>query len=122
MLFDGDAPWPTDGLERFAAQRAEQLPRGKGQPLPPRFDVALQMCLAWRLWQEGRVDAALAAVGRATEIVPGDTRVILFEEQARTNSAGSDERADGGVKREAVRICTTTALVSGALRSCSCRR
>lgn len=87
LILSGDAPWATPELALFAVERAEQLRRGKGQPLPRAFDAALELCLARRLWQEGRAEDALAAVGRAVETVPGDRRLIAFEKQARADTA-----------------------------------
>ena len=71
----------------LASARAEQLRRGKAQPLPAVLDVALELCLARRLWQEGRAEDALAAVARAVETIPGNERLIAFEEQARADPA-----------------------------------
>lgn len=61
--------------------------RGRGQPLPARFDAALQLCLARELWRHGRAEEALAAVSSAVETVPGDAKLIAFEDRARADTA-----------------------------------
>lgn len=86
LILTGDVPWPTDELSIFAGARAEQLRRGKAQPLPAALDAALELCLARRLWHEGRAEDALAAVARAVETLPGDERLITYEEQARADT------------------------------------
>jgi len=85
LVLTGDVPWPTDELTAFASARAEQVRRGKAQPLPAVLDAALELCLGRRLWQEGRAENALAALARAVEAIPGDERLIAFEEQARAD-------------------------------------
>lgn len=87
LILYGNPPWSTDELAAFALTRAEQLRRGKGQPLPAALDAALELCLARRLWQEGRAEDALTAVGRAVETIPGDVRLVAFEEQAHADTA-----------------------------------
>jgi hypothetical protein len=87
LVLTGDVPWPTDELTAFASARAEQMRRGKAQPLPAVLDAALELCLGRRLWQEGRAEDALAALARAVETIPGDERLIAFEEQARADPA-----------------------------------
>lgn len=87
LILTGDLPWPTDELTAFVGARAEQLRRGKAQPLPAVLDAALELCLARRLWQEGRAEDALAAVARAVETIPGNERLITLEEQARAGAA-----------------------------------
>jgi hypothetical protein len=83
LVLTGDVPWPTDELTAFASARG----RGKAQPLPAVLDAALELCLGRRLWQEGRAEDALAALARAVETIPGDERLIAFEEQARADPA-----------------------------------
>lgn len=89
LLLDGDVRWTTHELVELAAARADQLRRGKGHPLPVRFDAALQLILARRLWQQDRTEEALAAVGRAVETVPGDAKLLAFEEQAAADPANA---------------------------------
>ena len=87
LILTGDVPWPTDELTAFASARAKQLRRGKAEPLPAVLDAALELCLARRLWQEGRAEDALAAVARAVETIPGDERLIAFQKQAHADTA-----------------------------------
>jgi hypothetical protein len=86
LILTGEVPWSTDELFSFAGARTQQLRRGKGHPLPAVLDAALELCLARRLWQDGRTVDAKAAVGRAVETVPGDERLIAFEERARADT------------------------------------
>lgn len=108
LILTGDVPWPTGELTAFANARAEQLRRGKAQPLPAVLDAALELCLARRLWQEGRAEDALAAVARAVETIPGDERLIAFEEQARADPADAAGLATLDVRALLLRAPDTT--------------
>lgn len=109
LVLGSDMPWSTEELAEFAATRASELRRGRGQPLPAVFDAALQLCLGRQLWQDGRVEDALTAVGRAVEAVPGDANLIAFEEQARADTAHA-----GGLGSLDVRSFLLAAAEGGA--------
>lgn len=95
LLIDDDPPWPTAGLEDFVAARQHQLRSGSAAPLPVRIDAALLLCLARRLWREGRRGDAVAAVADAVEALPGDTGLLALEEQVHAdNAAGAVEASD----------------------------
>lgn len=108
VLTTGDIPWATEDLLAFTATRRAELLRGKGQPLPPRFDAALELYLARRLSQNGRREEALGALGRAVEILPGNRRLVDLEAQAM---AGADPAALSSldVADLLVRVCDVSA-------------
>ncbi len=95
LLLDDDPPWPTAQLEGFIAARQQQRRSGSAAPLPDRFDAALLLCLARRLWREGRHADAVAAVADAVETRPGDAGLLAFEEHVRAdNAAGTVDDSD----------------------------
>lgn len=95
LLLDDDPPWPTPRLEGFVAARQQQLRSGSAAPLPDRIDAALLLCLARRLWREGRRVDAVAAVADAVETLPGDTGLLAFEEHVHADhAAGAAEGSD----------------------------
>jgi hypothetical protein len=104
LILDIEVPWTIDELEDLVAERVNDLSRGRGQPLPVLFDAALHLTLARELWKDGRAEDALRAVGRAVETVPGDAKLIAFEEQA---NADRDHAA--GLGTLDVRRCLLTA-------------
>lgn len=76
-------PWPADDLAALAAQRLDQRRRGKAQPLPVVFDAALHLTAATALAAAGRQEEALEAAARAVEEMPGDARLMDYEQTLR---------------------------------------
>ena len=89
VLTDDDLPWSTEELSALATDRAIESGRGRGRPLPARLNCALELCLAQRLWSDGRTDTMAHAVSRAVEAIPGD--VLLIDYEARTARGESPE-------------------------------
>jgi hypothetical protein len=53
------------------------------------MDATLLLCLARRLWREGRQADAVEAVAAAVETLPGDEDLLAFEENIRDDCAAS---------------------------------
>jgi hypothetical protein len=78
--------WSTEQLVDLASIRRDDLRRGRGQPLPSRFNAVLFLCAAERLWSEQRVPEALSLIPEAVEALPGDEPLLAFEQDAQAGN------------------------------------
>lgn len=83
VLVGDKIDWTDDELSHLVEVRRRELGKGRGQKLPPRFDAALLLCLAGRLWERAP-DEARALVAEAVEWVPGDDGLMKIEEAAQS--------------------------------------
>ncbi len=83
VLLRQNIEWVLSDQLELIKQRRDDLQRGRGQPLPPRFDAALLLATATRCWNEDRVDDGIALISEAVEVLPGETQLIAIENEAR---------------------------------------
>ena len=86
--------WETEALDALVRQRQEDLTTGKGQPLPPRVDAALLLCLAGRLSADGHSDEALTLLAQAVEMLPGERSVLQMETAAQVGGLSAVDLLD----------------------------
>jgi hypothetical protein len=79
MLLGGEVEWTTEQIEDLVRARRAELERGKGQPLPPRFDTALLVWSSGLLWSDGRQTDAMLRVAEAVESLPGNAELLELE-------------------------------------------
>jgi hypothetical protein len=82
VLTDQEIEWLDADLVALVNERREDQRRGRGQPLPAIFDVALLLCLGQRLWDK-QPQEALSLISEAVELVPGTDELIELERAAK---------------------------------------
>lgn len=80
LLLGADIDWTTDQFDELADERRRNLERGRGQPLPPRFDTALEIAASRLSWDDGRSESSVERMGRAVESLPGNQALLALEE------------------------------------------
>lgn len=82
VLTEHPLEWTLDQVTELVDRRRDDLRRGRGQPLPPRLDVALLLTAALMLWDHGQLADAAALISEAVEALPGDEGLIAVEKAA----------------------------------------
>ncbi len=82
LLLAADIDWSVEQTENLVEARRVDLERGRGQPLPARFDTALLLCAAQKLWTADQPAEAIRRISEAVESLPGNEALLKIEQDA----------------------------------------
>lgn len=83
LLVGRELPWDLEALRALSADRTIERYGNNAQPLPVRFDAALNLLVADGLLSSINHDEGLVELAKAVETVPGLADLVRFEARIR---------------------------------------